>query len=210
MSAETGTRHGGLRGPIGVLPGVLPVALLAGILAGMLNSGAAHAAPVPDAERVPLDLRRTTLVVADMERSLAFYRDALGMAVTYDNWVLTPRDAAGPEDADVARRLVFLRANDDYVGVLGLLQYVKPVKPVVDLEGTAFHTGTAVLIFNLERLDEAFEKARAVDGVTVVSEPELLTYPSYDGSDTISVRVSTVQDPDGFTIELNQLQESLH
>ncbi len=176
----------------------------------LFGASVAGAAPVPEDERVPLDLRRTTLVVGDMERSLAFYRDALGMTVTYDNWVLTPRDAASPEEADVARRLVFLQANDDYVGVLGLLQYTKPLKPVVDLKDTAFHQGTAVLIFNLEQLDEAFAKASAIEGVTVVSEPELVTYPSYDGTSTISVKVSTVQDPDGFTIELNQLQEALH
>jgi catechol 2,3-dioxygenase-like lactoylglutathione lyase family enzyme len=184
-------------------------ASLFGTLA-LLGASVALSAPVPENERVPLDLRRTTLVVGDMERSLAFYRDALGMRVTYDNWVLTPRDAASREEADVARRLVFLQANDDYVGVLGLLQYTKPLKPVVDLRGTAFHQGTAVLIFNLDQLDEAFAKASAIEGVTVVSEPELLTYPSYDGTSTISVKVSTVQDPDGFTIELNQLQEALH
>jgi catechol 2,3-dioxygenase-like lactoylglutathione lyase family enzyme len=184
-------------------------AMMLGTLA-LFGASVAGAAPVSEEERVPLDLRRTTLVVGDMERSLAFYRDALGMTLTYDNWVLTPREATSPEEADVARRLVFLQANDNYVGVLGLLQYTKPLKPVVDLEGTAFHQGTAVLIFNLEKLDEAFAKARAIEGVTVVSEPELVTYPSYDGTSTISVKVSTVQDPDGFTIELNQLQESLH
>jgi catechol 2,3-dioxygenase-like lactoylglutathione lyase family enzyme len=182
----------------------------AATLAALLFSGATKAAPVPEDQRVPLDLRRTTLVVGDMERSLAFYRDALGMQVTYDNWVLTPRDAASPEAAEIARRLVFLRANDDFVGVLGLLQYTKPLKPVVDLEGTAFHTGTTVLVFNLEQLDEAFAKAQEIEGVTVISEPEMVTYPSYDGSSTISVKVSTVQDPDGFTIELNQLQEAIH
>ncbi len=182
----------------------------AATLAALLFSGATQAAPVPEDQRVPLDLRRTTLVVGDMERSLAFYRDALGMQVTYDNWVLTPRDAASPEAAEIARRLVFLRANDDFVGVLGLLQYTKPLKPVVDLEGTAFHTGTTVLVFNLEQLDEAFAKAQEIEGVTVISEPEMVTYPSYDGSSTISVKVSTVQDPDGFTIELNQLQEAIH
>ena len=32
----------------------------------------------------PLDLRRTTLVVRDIEKSLALYRDALGMTVEYD------------------------------------------------------------------------------------------------------------------------------
>lgn len=190
-------------------PGALRPWLSLAALGALLWSGTATAAPVPEEDRVPLDLRRTTLVVGDMERSLAFYRDALGMRVTYDNWVLNPRDAASPEEAEVARRLVFLQANDDYVGVLGLLQYTKPKKPVVDLAGTAFHQGTAVLIFNLEHLDEAFEKARTIEGVTVVSEPELVTYPSYDGTSTISVKVSTVQDPDGFTIELNQLQEAL-
>jgi catechol 2,3-dioxygenase-like lactoylglutathione lyase family enzyme len=185
------------------------ITTLIGTLA-LFGASVALSAPVPEDERVPLDLRRTTLVVGDMERSLAFYRDALGMTVTYDNWVLTPRHAASPEEADVARRLVFLQANDNYVGVLGLLQYTRPLKPVVDLRGTAFHQGTAVLIFNLERLDEAFARASAIEGVTVVSEPELVTYPSYDGTGTISVKVSTVQDPDGFTIELNQLQETLH
>lgn len=179
-------------------------------MATLMLAGSAGAAPVPEDQRVPLDLRRTTLVVGDMERSLAFYRDALGMQVTYDNWVLTPREAASPEEADIARRLVFLRANDDFVGVLGLLQYTKPLKPVVDLAGTAFHTGTTVLVFNLEQLDEAFARAQEIEGVTVVSEPEMVTYPSYDGSSTISVKVSTVQDPDGFTIELNQLQEAIH
>lgn len=183
--------------------------LFAIALGAVLISGTAQAAPVPEDERVPLDLRRTTLVVGDMERSLAFYRDALGMQVTYDNWVLTPRDAASPEEAEIARRLVFLRANDDFVGVLGLLQYTRPLKPVVDLSGTAFNTGTTVLVFNLEHLDEAFTRAQSIAGVTVISEPELVTYPSYDGSSTISVKVSTVQDPDGFTIELNQLQEDI-
>ena len=33
------------------------------------------------------------------------------MVVTYDNWVLTPREAGSPEEAEIARRLVFLRAN---------------------------------------------------------------------------------------------------
>ena len=38
------------------------------------------AAQVADEERTPLDLRRTTLIVTDMDKPPAFYRDALGMA----------------------------------------------------------------------------------------------------------------------------------
>jgi len=167
------------------------------------------AGPVADEDRVPLDLRRTTLVVADIDASLAFYRDALGMVVTYDNMIITP-SGASEEEAEKIRRLVFLRANDDYIGVLGLLQYTKPKKPRVELEGTAFQEGTTVMVFNTETLEDSFAKASKLPGVTVLEEPHLVSYPSYDGSSTITVMVSALQDPDGFTVELNQLQEALH
>ena len=166
-------------------------------------------APVNEDQRTHIDLRRTTLVVADIERSLAFYRDALGMTLIYDNMINTPRDAS-IEEAEVARRLVFLRANDDYVGIIGLLQYFKPKKERIDLTDSAFKEGTMALVFNTDKLDASFAAARNIAGVTVISELQLVSYPSYDGSSTISVMVSVLQDPDGFTVELNQLQEDIH
>jgi len=36
-----------------------------------------------------------------------------------------------------------------------------------------------------------------------------VTYPSYDGSDAIRVRTSTLRDPDGFLVELNQLLSAI-
>ncbi len=174
----------------------------------ILAAVAARADTVPDDERVPIDLRRTTLVVQDIERSLEFYRDALGMVVIYDNLILTPRDAT-VEEAERALRLLMLRANDDYIGVVGLLQYFKPAKERIDLAGTSFMEGTAVLLFNVEDLASTFERARNVEGVVVLDEPMPVSYPSYDGEGVIEVIVSTLQDPDGFTIELNQLQSEL-
>ncbi len=185
----------------------LTIAILISATATLL-SAPAHSKPVPESEKVTLDLRRTTLVVADIDRSLAFYRDALGMKVIYDNMINTPRGASD-ESAEKVRRLVFLRANDDYIGVLGLLQYVRPAPPTVDLSGQAFNTGTTVLVFNVEQLQERFDKATQIDGVVVLDEPTPVSYPSYDGTSTIDVLVSALQDPDGFVIELNQLQGSL-
>ena len=170
--------------------------------------GAAVAAPVNQDERTAIDLRRTTLVVNDIDHSLEFYRDALGMRVIYDNAINTPRGAS-IEEAEIARRLVFLRANDDYIGIIGLLQYIKPKKPVVELKDTAFNQGTVVLVFNTSELAESFEKAQAITGVRVLDEPSEVSYPSYDGNSTIRVMVSALQDPDGFTVELNQLLEEL-
>ncbi len=165
----------------------------------------AIAAPVAEADQVPIDFRRTTLVVRDIDESLKFYRDALGLKVIYDNIIRTPREAANDADADRALRLVFLRANDDYVGIVGLLQYRKPVKPAPNQGDEPFSTGSVVLLFNSKNVEQAFARARAVPGVRVLSEPSETAYPSYDGKGTIPVMVSVLTDPDGFVVELNQL-----
>jgi uncharacterized protein YceK len=36
------------------------------------------------AERIPTDIRRLTIIVRDMDKSLALYRDVLGLKVNYD------------------------------------------------------------------------------------------------------------------------------
>lgn len=180
---------------------MLRIILLCTLACGAL----AQADPVADEDRVPIDLRRTTLVVRDIDESLALYRDALGMQVIYDNAIRTPRDAKTDEEATRASRLVFLRANDDFVGILGLLQYKKPLRPAPNQGAEPFTTGSIVLLFNSQNLPETFEKARNTIGVRVLSAPSRVEYPSYDGKSTIPVMVSALTDPDGFVIELNQL-----
>ena len=171
----------------------------------LLGVTIAAAGPVAEQDRVPIDLRRTTLIVRDIDASLAFYRDALGMEVIYDNEIRTPRDAENLDAADRASRLVFLRANDDYIGVLGLMQYLKPVRPAHHQGDEPFSTGSMVLLFNAVDLDTTFAKAREVNRVKVLREPVRVEYPSYDGAGSIPVIVSILIDPDGFVIELNQL-----
>ena len=80
-------------------------------------------APVADAN--PLDLRRTTLVVRDIEKSLALYRDALGMTVEYDQELTSPGLAMRyGADGQNRSRLVLLKANDSFIGMLGLWQFL--------------------------------------------------------------------------------------
>ena len=172
-------------------------------------AGPAQAAPVADDERVPIDLRRTTLVVRDIDTSLEFYRDALGMQVIYDTLIRTPRDAKSDEEAERSLRLVFLRANDDFVGIVGLLQYLKPKKTPAHQGLEPFTPGSSVLLFNARDVAAAFGRARNVRGVRVLSEPSETRYPSYDGKGSIRVMVSVLTDPDGFVIELNQLLDEL-
>lgn len=180
--------------------------LLAGIV-GLLTGfpDVSRAEPVPAAERLPIDMRRTTLVVRDIDNSLAFYRDALGLEVIYDAEILTPRDAKNLAEAERASRLVFLRANDDYIGVIGLLQYVKPAKPATFQGLEPFTPGSTVMVFNLDNLAPVFADAREVNRVRVLSAPRQTTYPGYASGETIAVWVSVLTDPDGFVVELNQM-----
>ncbi len=61
-----------------------------------------------------LIFRRSTLIVRDIEKSLDLYRDSIGMELIYDQII---------ERNDNQIRLIFLKTKDDYVGVLGLVDY---------------------------------------------------------------------------------------
>ena len=76
--------------------------------------------PLAQAAQFPLLLRRTTLIVRDIEASLTLYRDALGMEVIYDEEINRPHSS---EDREQRLRLIFLKASHDDVGVIGLIDY---------------------------------------------------------------------------------------
>jgi catechol 2,3-dioxygenase-like lactoylglutathione lyase family enzyme len=178
------------------------------ILAVALASTAvpmARAEPVPDAERIPVDVRRTTLIVRDVDRSLTFYRDALGLKLVYDQMIVRPGRAEDPPGTERKMRLALLRANDSFVGVVGLLEYVSPRLPDPPVVQARPGIGEVILVINAQDLDQRFERVRSTPGVHVASEPQLTQYPSPDGKGTIPVRVSAIWDPDGYFIELNQL-----
>lgn len=170
-----------------------------------LTASSGHGAPVADVDRIGVDLRRTTLVVSDLKASLALYRDAIGMKVVYDNMVRSPREATTNEEADSAIHLVFLQANDTFVGILGLMQYEKPIKEPAASMPAPFQPGSIVLLFNTDDLATGFARVSAVPGVKVLNEPRDTYYPSYDGKGRIPARVSILVDPDGHVVEYNQL-----
>ncbi len=166
---------------------------------------AASVPPAPQPGSEPLVLRRQTLIVRDIDRSLALYRDAIGMTVIYDQLI---RRAHPTENRPQTNRLVFLKATDDYIGVLGLLEYEygdksHPIhsKPVLK-EG--FTPGHSVVLFNTNNLEAKWPAIRSAPGVEVISEPALREYPAYDGQGTIRVMVTTFYDADGFLVEFNQ------
>lgn len=158
----------------------------------LISSSTALAAPVPESERIPVDLRRTTLVVRDIEQSLPLYRDGLGLRVIYDQVI------------GGTTRLVLLRANDDFIGVLGLMQRLNLDYVPEPPQFRKAQPGQPILVFNLQDLEQRFDLIQKTPFVKVAEPPTRIEYPGPAGS-VIPVMFSAVWDADGNFIELNKI-----
>lgn len=184
---------------------LIPLGLASPALAGHHEKEEASD-PIAAAAEFPLLLRRTTLIVRDIEASLKLYRDGLGMEVIYDEEINRPHSS---EDREQRLRLIFLKASHDYVGVIGLIDYeygypdhpahTKPVRR----EG--FTPGNAILLFNTDGLEEKWATIENAPGVEIISKPKLTEYPGYGGKGKIRVLVSKFYDADGYILEVNQI-----
>ena len=159
---------------------------------------------VTRAGELPLTLRRQTLIVRDIDRSLALYRDAIGMKVIYDEtWGGTSADTG----EEWTTRLVFLQASDPFISVLGLLdneagnpEHPSKLEPV---EREGFVPGKTVTLFNTTELEERWPLIEATPGVEVLRGPTYREFPGYN-DDVIKMMITVFYDPDGFLVEFNQ------
>ncbi len=155
-------------------------------------------------DRAPTDIRRTTIIVRDMDRSLAFWRDTLGMKMNYDTQVELSGVNLPLGEPGSKARLVLLNANDSFIGWIGLMEVVDP-----PLDEPAYprrlSVGSPVIVVNTDDVPARCAAAKAVPGVTMTAEARLQTYPSRTGGPDIRVMGCNVFDPDGVAVEINQL-----
>jgi catechol 2,3-dioxygenase-like lactoylglutathione lyase family enzyme len=167
-----------------------------------LCASLAQAQPVPEAERIPVDIRRTTFVVRDIDKSLPLYRDALGLKVIYDQLIGGGKNADGSVRPPSVR-LVLLRANDTFIGALGLMQRLQG-PPAAPPEFKKAGPGQMIMVINVADLDTRWAKIEATPHIKIDVKPERVEYPGPGGS-VIPVMFSSVWDADGNFIELNKL-----
>jgi len=138
------------------------------------------------------------ITCTDVERSLSFYRDLLGMRVLEDTRLTRPEVAAllGTDELDL--RLVNLDAGDGRI--IELLQYTTPPGKQVDY--TNRDPGTGHIALTVRDLDAVMAGIEAAGGSVISRHP-------VQAADTEGIfahaRLLYVRDPDGMILELVQL-----
>jgi catechol 2,3-dioxygenase-like lactoylglutathione lyase family enzyme len=169
----------------------------------VVNNQLLLAGPVDKDKQTMVDIRRTTLVVNNAEKSLELYRDALGLHVIYDQMINSPM-----ADGNIKqRRLVLLRANDDFIGVIGILQYIYPLKPQRIETFSEPVPGDPIIVLNVKDLETRWDKVKSVEGIEIIETPSLVEYPRAGGG-KIAVLVSMIRDADGYWLEVNKILDA--
>jgi catechol 2,3-dioxygenase-like lactoylglutathione lyase family enzyme len=144
--------------------------------------------------------RRTTLLVHDMDASIAFYR-VLGFEKWYEGSGGTVTGQGLPvEGVKVGdpTKLVIMKGKDPYIGMVGLLQY-GPKKPLPKVG--KMRTGDAILMIEMRGMDDAAKRMRAA-GYKIQKEPTTSRIKSVDKE--WDAKFMYVFDPDGNMVELTE------
>lgn len=148
-------------------------------------------------------IKRTTLIVRDIEKSVQWYREVMGMTVWMDtDFTLSGQGLAAGKAGDVTH-LTIMQANDPVIGMIGLLQWVDPPLPAPDEIPTGVSYGNPTFVVEAEDAKASFEAAARL-GTRVHSEPYEWSTRGQDGRMKHFLGVSLF-DPDGYFFECNQV-----
>ena len=177
----------------------LTTALLSCIAGLTATSSLADSTPSPT-------LLRTALIVADAERSIAFY-GLLGFDVEADN-ASGREPAANPFPLNAAStryRLVILASRDKAGGRIGLVDFRDPAPaPTRDATNSADRVGRGdmVFVFDVADADAVHATLRAA-GARILETPQVYMSKRKDANGrALQGKVFHAWDPDGNLIEL--------
>jgi catechol 2,3-dioxygenase-like lactoylglutathione lyase family enzyme len=141
-----------------------------------------------------------SFTVGDLQRSLAFYRDHLGLEVIHSQQQANEytRRLVGYPDANL--RVAMLRIPGAPVGPSGhhleLVEYVTPRGEPADV--ATKNPGASHLAFIVRDIQATYRRLKDA-GVVFRSEPVAITEGRHRGGSTVYFL-----DPDGITLELHQ------
>jgi catechol 2,3-dioxygenase-like lactoylglutathione lyase family enzyme len=151
---------------------------------------------------LPPKVKRTTLVVRDIDRSRAFYRDVLGFKVWFDReFLFTGKGFPGTKKGDKSH-LIICEALDPDIGKIGLLQYTDPKMPDVPVVTDRLGIGAVVFVGEVESVPALARKLEAA-GAVVAAPEHIFEVVGADGK-AKSMRRICFFDPDGNFFEMSE------
>jgi catechol 2,3-dioxygenase-like lactoylglutathione lyase family enzyme len=147
-------------------------------------------------------LKRTTLIVRDVEASVRFYRDVLGFSEWYDGEIVLSGRGLAAGAAGDRTRLVIMKAQDHVIGMIGLLQWVEPRLPAPPRERERLGIGDVVFVLQTDNVQEAYRRLQ-VAGARIFAEPHRFEVRGADGR-TLRMTSISFWDPDGYFFEMNE------
>ncbi|MDX1517430.1 MAG: VOC family protein [Woeseiaceae bacterium] len=148
-------------------------------------------------------VKRTTLIVRDIDTSVRWYREVMGMTVWMDTEVELSGTGLAAGKAGDRTRLVIMQCEDPVIGMIGLLQWLDPPLPAPDEIPTSVGYGNPTFVVAAEDAAASFEAAKRL-GTHVHAEPHEWSIRGQDGQMKHFLSVSLF-DPDGYFFECNQV-----
>ena len=149
-------------------------------------------------------VRRTTLLVEDIERSIAFYK-AIGFDVWLDRGGERDPESSGPLPLNGKpgySRIAVMSGTDEAVAMVGLLEYDNPpLKATRELTGTIGVTD-AVLVIQTEDIKQVHANLKKL-GARILEGPR--DYNVRSVSTHKYGAIMFFMDPDGHVIEMSQV-----
>jgi catechol 2,3-dioxygenase-like lactoylglutathione lyase family enzyme len=144
-------------------------------------------------------MRRVSIIVDDMEASLAFYRDTMGLRVFYDQEITSPEEGMmlGLPGAKV--RVVSLQSGDSDIGMVGLVEVREPGLPPKAPVRESVGAPDAALVFVTESMHSMHEKVTTA-GVRLQTAPLEYEIPQRGICAGMSF-----YDPSGLLMDITQL-----
>lgn len=154
---------------------------------------------------MPTLVKRTTLIVRNMQSSVGFYRDVLGLSVWYDDEVVLSGVGLAAGAKGDRTHLVIMRAQDPVVGMIGLLEFTAP--PLPEPPARRERLGIGDIVFVMQGDDAEGTHRRAVAfGARIHAPPHEFRVRGADGRELRMTSLS-LWDPDDYFIEYNQRHE---
>lgn len=150
-------------------------------------------------------IRRTTCIGRDVNRSLDFFVNTLGLTKYQDSTMDINGQLAAGKAGDTVRFAV-CRAEHDYYGMVASLQFIKDPLGEPATSSWQLGIGDAVFVAGCKDAEALFEKIKA-SGVNVTRNLFSRSVPKTGRRGRTQMHSMGFQDPDGFMWEVNQRED---